>query len=357
MGALMASNLSRPPVPRTLTDLLSPTWLTEALAPRFPGIKVTDVAPGPVVSRMATNASFRIECEGGVPEGLSPVLWGKGYFSEVGWPVRQSGYSEVSFYRHLAARSGVRTLRCVYADVDPETEHGVVITEDVLLQGATFLDATSAYTPDLAAESLSQLARLHGATWGDAASGAADWLTPRLDVYAGRRGVAEIRGNFDSEVGAAVPSEVRDAEKLFAVYLDVIAETVEASPWAVVHGDTHVGNLYLDGTGQPAFVDWQLVQRGPWYLDVGYHLAAVLTVEDRRDNEKELLRHYLDELAAIGVDAPTWDEAWLGIRRGIVHGFFLWGITLKVDPAITGTLLHRLGHAAADHEVFAGRTP
>ncbi|NUU22836.1 MAG: aminoglycoside phosphotransferase family protein [Streptomycetaceae bacterium] len=338
------------PAPRTLSELMSPEWLSSALAPQFPGIRVTGVTPGPVVSRMATNASFRITCEGGVPEGLSPNLWAKGYFSEVGWPVRQAGFFEVSFYRHLAAQSGVRTLRSVYADIDPETEHGVVITEDVLDQGAVFLDATSAYTPDLAAESLAQLANLHASAWGNPALRTADWLVPRLDTYAERRGVKEIRDNFESGIGAGVPPEVRDADRLFAAYLDVAARTADASPWTVVHGDTHVGNLYLDGRGRPAFVDWQLVQRGPWYLDVGYHIASVLTVEDRRSTEKDLLRHYLDRLAAAGAPAPTWDEAWLGMRQGITHGFFLWGITLKVDPAITSVLLHRLGTAAADHD-------
>ena len=62
----------------------------------------------------------------------------------------------------------MRTLRSVYADVDPTTRHGVVITEDVVAQGATFLDSHSPYTPDQAADSLAQLANLHVATWGDA---------------------------------------------------------------------------------------------------------------------------------------------------------------------------------------------
>ena len=96
----------------------------------------------------------------------------------------------------------------------------------------------------------------------------------------------------------------------------------------------------------------QLVQRGGWYLDVGYHIASALTVEDRRHAERDLVRHYLDRLAAGGVDAPPWDDAWLGLRRGILHGFYLWGITLKVDPAITTVLLERPGTAAADHAVF-----
>ena len=40
-----------PKVPATLDEVLSPEWLTAALAPRFPGIAVTTVTAGPVVSR------------------------------------------------------------------------------------------------------------------------------------------------------------------------------------------------------------------------------------------------------------------------------------------------------------------
>ena len=57
--------------------------------------------------------------------------------------------------------------------------------------------------------------------------------------------------------------------------------------------DLHLGNLFLNAAGLPCLLDWQLVQRGMWYVDVGYHIASTLTVEDRRASEHELLRHYL----------------------------------------------------------------
>jgi hypothetical protein len=247
----------------------------------------------------------------------------------------------------------MRTLRSVYADVDLETRHGVVITEDVVAQGATFLDARSDYTPEQASESLEELAKLHAATWCDRRFADADWLAPRFASYLEVRGVDEIRGNFDGPIGAGVPDDVRDAERLADAYRRLAAKVPAATPWSVIHGDAHVGNLYLDGAGRPSFLDWQLVQRGPWYLDVGYHIASALTVEDRRRTEDDLLRHYLDRLAGAGIDAPSCDDARRGVRVGIIHGFFLWGITLKVEPAVTTLLLQHLGTAADDHDAFA----
>ena len=345
-----------PAVPDTLEHLLSPEWLTAALAPRFPGISVTEVTPGPVISRVSTNARFRITCAGGPPDGLSPDLCAKGYFGDAGRASRQAGVPEVRFYRDLAPRVRVRTLAPVYADIDAATKHGVVITEDVVAQGATFLDPRSDYSPDQAAESLEQLAMLHAATWGDARCAAADWLAPRLANTLLGRGVPEIQGNFSGPIGTGVPASVRDPQRLVDAYRSLAAEVASATPWTVVHGDAHVGNFYLDGQGRPSLLDWQLVQRGMWYLDVGYHIASALTIEDRRKTEWDLLQHYLDRLATAGVAAPSWDDAVTGLRRGIIHGFFLWGITLKVDPAVTTVLLERLGTAAADHDSLGSRT-
>ncbi|MBL7496375.1 phosphotransferase [Frankia sp. CNm7] len=333
--------------------MLSPAWLTAALGRRFPGVQVTAVTPGPVISRVATNARFRITCaDGTAPDGLPLDLCGKGYFTAAGRAFRQAGEPEACFYRDVAGWAGMRTLRAVYADFDPRTRYGVVLTEDVATQGAVFLDALTPYTPDQTAESLAELARLHAATWCAPALADARWLAPRLSTYLVQRGATEIRANFAGPIGAGVPVEVRDADRLVDAYRRLAENAASAAPWSVIHGDAHVGNVYLNAEGRPSFVDWQLAQRGPWYLDVGYHIASALTVDDRRRAERDLVRHYLDHLRAGGVDAPAWDDAWLRVRRGVVHGLFLWGITLKVDPAITGALLTRLGTAVADHDAL-----
>ena len=148
-------------IPNALDEVLSPAWLTAALGQRFPGIEVVAVTPGPIVQRLSTNARFTIECRDRMPDGLSAHLCVKGYFGDLGdlgVLMRRVGQPEAYFYRDLAAVSGVRTLRAVYADVDPETEHGVIITEDVIAQGARFLDGRDELTVDQLADGLAQLA-------------------------------------------------------------------------------------------------------------------------------------------------------------------------------------------------------
>jgi hypothetical protein len=109
----------------------------------------------------------------------------------------------------------------------------------------------------------------------------------------------------------------------------------------------------LAGDGDPSLVDWQLVQRNFWGIDVGYHVASALTTADRERSERDLLTHYLDELRARGVDAPSWDEAWQGYRMGNVYGFFMWGITKIVKPERIRVLLQRLSTAVAANDSFA----
>jgi hypothetical protein len=231
------------------------------------------------------------------------------------------------------------------------TQHGVIITGDVAAQGATFLDALSPYTADQAAESLEQYAILHGRTWGAARSDEA-WLAPRLRMTMQARGLPEVRGNFEGPIGSRVPSEVRDAERLLESVRRLADRLDEAEPRCLLHGDAHVGNLYLDAAGRPCLVDWQLVQRGPWHLDVGYHIGCTLSPEERRRSESDLLAHYLECLRGQGVDAPPWDQARQSLGFGLLYGFFLWAITLKVAPPVTTTMLERLGNAVADHGAY-----
>ncbi|MBL7502330.1 phosphotransferase [Frankia sp. CNm7] len=340
------------PVPETLEEALDPAWLSLALSQRHPGIEVANVIVRSVDTRISTNARFTVECTGGVPDGLSPHLCVKGYFGEAGRPFAFLGGPEACFYATLAEPMGVRTLRSHYAGASPETGAGVFVTEDIITAGGDFLDALSPYSVDQAAQSLSEFARLHAFGWGLPKSVHEPWLAPRIDMYFGHRGEGTIQSNFDGPVGVDVAPEARDAGRLVRAQR-LLAARQEGPGWTLIHGDAHVGNIFLAGDGQPSLVDWQLVQRNFWGIDVGYHIASTISTEDRERAERDLLRHYLSELSARGVDAPSWEEAWTAYRIGTVYGFFMWGITIIVKPEIVRVLLQRLSAAVAAHDGFA----
>ena len=166
-------------VPDSLDVLLTPEWLNGALSLRFPGIEVNAVTRGPIVERVSTNVRFHIECDS-LPSGLSPDLCVKGYFSEQGRALGPAGEPEATFYRDLADATGVRTMRSVWADVHPQTRHGVVITEDVIAAGGEFFDALTPYSVDQVASTLGELARLHAFDWESSAPVDTSWLAPRI---------------------------------------------------------------------------------------------------------------------------------------------------------------------------------
>jgi hypothetical protein len=279
-------------------------------------------------------------------------LCAKGYFGDVGRGSSQAGVPEACFYRDLAGPTGVRTLNSVWADLDPVTGDGVVITQDVVEAGGVFLDALTPCTVDHVADNLSQFAILHAHAWENERMMEAEWLAPRLAWILNVRGFKEINGNFEGPNGSRVPDNTRDAQALIDGYTR-LSSRAPGPGWTVVHGDAHMGNTFLDGDGRPSLLDWQVVQYGPWGIDVGYHIASALEPDVRAANERDLLQHYLDALGAAGIERPpSFDEAWDAYRAGVVHGFFLWGITQFVTSDIIEVLLYRLGTAVSQLESY-----
>ena len=185
-----------------------PQWLTAALGLRFPGVARRGRHSGAGRGTAVDQTRFRIECDGesrpgsrrrSAPRATSPSSDGRSRTSARPRPASTA----------TSPPSGVHTLRSVYADVNPETRHGVVITEDVIEAGGTFLDALSPYSPDQVAASLEELARFTRRRGPTSVAGR-PWLAPRRGApYFEMRGVKEIRKNFEGPPGRDVPDDVR----------------------------------------------------------------------------------------------------------------------------------------------------
>lgn len=338
------------PAPLDLATVLSPAWLGQALG----GVDVRAVRIvdqfGPSCTKVRMELAFGPSVEPGFPTAYCL----KGFFGDPAIGYLQSGVqlTESAFYRDCAPLVGMRLADCVHAGSDEDTGAGVILMRDLITAGARFLTALEPYSAKQAESSLDQLALLHSASWGEDALARWPWVRSKTKALTEYRHVpaARVTELMRAERGEPLPDAIRDGDRIYAA-LGRIAERDNDLPHCLIHGDAHAGNVFETAEGC-GIVDWQLLQRGHWSLDVAYHVAAALTVEDRRANEQALLRHYLGRLAAHGVTPPAWDEAWDRYRESLAYGLFLWAITVRVDPPIILEFNRRLGTAVADHDSF-----
>jgi hypothetical protein len=341
------------PAPLNVDDVLDKTWLSAALSTGREPVRVAGFRVVETLGPSALKIRMVLEFEGAPPPDVPAEICIKGIFDPklTAWLASGAQQTEAFFYRSCAPSLSVRVPRALYTGFDPETMGGLVIMEDLIPKGVHFLSAMSPYTPEQARQSLDQLARLHGGTWrADAARD--PWVTPKLASLSAAEPVprARLTELLLGERGEALPAAIRDGERIYAA-LDALARRHDPADYCFIHGDSHGGNVW-EGPDGVGLIDWQVLQRGHWSIDVAYHMAAALDVEDRRRSERELLTHYLDCLARHGGTPPDPETAWGQYLAAAPYGFFMWGITLRVDPPIIRRFVTRLGLAVADHGSF-----
>ncbi|WP_395331454.1 phosphotransferase [Novosphingobium sp. BL-8H] len=335
------------PVPATLVEALNPYWLAPVLAHVSGGKGIASVETLEVIRTVATKVRFAVRFEG---EQATHQFCIKGLL-DVDEGTARGGPTcvlEADFYNRLAPVLDLRVPPCVATVVDRKGQQAVTVMRDLIAQGASFCSALDPFTADDALASLTQLARLHAR-----ADLLADWIAPRAAQLARMTYVTPevLQDLLDGPRGEGILPEVRNAARLVSA-MRALAERDAARPQFLLHGDAHAGNLYrtLEGMG---LIDWQLLQRGGWALDVAYHLNAVLPVDVAEAEERWLLGEYLGVMRGHGCTMPDPEEAWAQYREAVVYGYYLWAITRRVDPPIIETFVGRLGRAVMRHDSFA----
>jgi len=328
-------------VPTTLDAALDPAWLTYALKDVSGGKAVTEVDTVEIIRTMATKVRFTVRFDGS--EELHAFCL-KG-FLDVEGGASQGGATtvlEADFYDKIAPQVGVRVPECVAKIIDRDAPLGVIIMRDLIAQGARFCSALEAFTADEAAESLQQIAALHA---GRGLLDSSPWINARVGQLARMTYITPqmLQEMLDGPRGVGLTPQVRNAGRLVEG-LKALAEKDARRDQFLVHGDSHAGNIFRTAEG-PGLIDWQLLQRGGWALDVAYHINAVLPVEVAASEERHLLAGYLADMRARGFAMPNDEEAWAQYREAAIYGFYLWSITRRVDPEIVNLFVGRLGNA------------
>lgn len=347
----MSETTAFDPAPKRLDEVVRPEWLSQMLAARWPGARVVAVSTVETLITMATKVRLKLEIEGN--DTAPTELCIKGVLTETGAHPSAS-ITETLFYREAAATAGVRVPGCVHASLNAAGDNGVIVMNDMVAAGGRFCSALEPFTPDAARDGLEELAKLH--VWGAAGTAFHEtaWTPRFLDMITTRPIVPldVLQEMLDGERGVPLPPPIRSAARLQRG-LEALAAQGRARPGCLVHGDAHAGNVYRDARGRLGIVDWQVLQKGEWAQDVAYHLAAVLTPEDRRAHERALLDHYRERLRALGGPVLEAEEAWTRYRAAMIYGYYMWAITRKVDPPIIHAFVRRLGLAVSDLDSFA----
>lgn len=339
--------------PIDVEEVLTCAWLSRALST---GREPVEVRGFEVVETLGPSAlKIRMTLDYAQPRSdLPDAICLKGIFDSTltQWLNSGAQQAEALFYREVAPLLKVRVPRSYYTGVDAGTKNGIVVMEDLVPQGVRFLSAMSPYSPEQMRGSLEQLAALHGGTW-DLDDQAYPWVMSKVAGFATGTSVAPERLTelMAGERGDPLSADMRSGDRILAA-VGALARRGEGLESVFVHGDSHGGNVYESAEGI-GLIDWQVLQRGHWSLDVAYHVAAALDIEDRRANERDLLDHYLDRLAAFGGKPPSREAAWQHHREAVPYGLMMWAMTQRVEAQIVNRFVARLGTAAMDHGSFA----
>lgn len=327
-------------------------WLASALGVEVKGVEVVDIMHG-----ASTKLRLRIDAD---DPSIPPTLILKGGFEPHSSTLGHMYAIEARFYRDVARALPIRCPRSWFAQVDPDGYRSIILMEDLTLAGVNFCHASRPQGFEAVARRLKAMARYHAASWNDRRfAPGGEWadIVSRFDNPAVLGWIDQytsesvLRRYLDSPRAAALSSRYHDRHWLRSAMLRV-GEIEREGAICLIHGDTHLGNCYVESDGTPGFYDMQIARASP-FVEVSYHVIGALDLADRARFEKPLLALYLDALAGEGVDAPDFDTAWLAYRRSIVVGLFIFLIndnafqTEWVNTANTA----RYAAAAVDHDL------
>jgi len=235
---------------------------------------------------------------------------------------------EIMFYRALADQAPIRIPRLHYAEFDrdagSEKQEAILRTLDrmprlfsaaigalgarvaaakqrryvLLIEDLSHMQPADQFAglgEAGCARVLQAIAPLHRAFWQSAELHGHFWLLP-LDVDARLR-----HGRF-RQIHRRSPARLGPELSTTLDWLSTHGETLTRrfaadAPETLTHSDLRLDNVIFDGDDDCAFIDWQLVRRGPAAYDVAYFVSSALHESCDDAAEDRILRAYHTALA------------------------------------------------------------
>ncbi|MCB2060483.1 MAG: phosphotransferase [Novosphingobium sp.] len=341
-------------------DGITRDWLETALSGYAPGVRVRDFEMVDFIRTTCTKIRLRLDLENNPPDAPIPnTVMLKGGFEPHSRAMAHMHMTETMSYATLMPAFDMRTPEIYFSRWDEEAQQGIVIMEDLVARGVDFCKPTRPQSFEQVARRLEELARLHAGTWGSPRLEPGEtwgWLsdTPtHLLDYFGPFLEAEVWDPFiEAPRGAAASTRFHDREWMHEAMVKTGIYS-EGQPRCACHGDTHLGNLYIDTDGTPGFFDC-ISYKAPGMFEVAYHLTCALDVADRKRWEGALIQHYLNALRSHGVSPPGFDEAMHQFAVYLAYGYLVFVINDAIfqPEAYNTAYTARFSQAMLDHDTI-----
>jgi hypothetical protein len=347
------------PLPVTV-EAVTAAWLTAALRQRNPGVTVNGIEVIDTVFTTCSKIRLRLDRDQAARDaGIPELLIVKGGFQEHGRVLCHMHEREVRGYRDVYPVIPLPHPACYFADYDPQAKQGIIIMEDLVAKGVEFCHATKPQTFRQVADRLSVLAGYHAATWASPELEPGGKWGDFVDFFDVMQGFFDDKSSpenwqrfITAPRGVAASTRFHDRDWMLDAWRKVV-NYGQRLPHCLLHGDIHLGNLYIDVDGTPGFLD-TLASRGAGMLEVSYHISASVDVADRAAWEGALVQHYLSELARHGATPPSFEEAMEQYVIFLLYGYFIWLTTEShyQPEAVNTANTMRMNTAMLDHDML-----
>jgi Phosphotransferase enzyme family len=350
--------------PRRYADV-DAAWLTQALQSTWPDVSIKSLSRDRVFGYKQNKFRVHVEYDAASrPNGLPPSYIVKGNFPGENDPSTGSAWamsSELRSIRDVVPLIAAPAMPAWYY-IAVGDDASAIVMEDLALAGATFFDAFHTLSHAQVQAYIDAFARMHASSWESREFQSGGVMGPGSFAAENRRLVNDVYfptffapANWQSYVelprGRALPNQFQDLEKAERAWYKMW-ELIRRAPTVVIHGDEHLGNLFVARDGTPGVLDW-VARPESWPIGLAYFLLAALDIADRRRWERELIERYAARLSGLS-DAPTVDEAWYLYRCATFYPVVTWLNNSAVwqPEAINTANAVRAAIAALDHDAY-----
>jgi len=218
---------------------------------------------------------------------------------------------EVSFYREIGSRAGIRVPILHYGAANPSNGDFIMLMED--LAPARVGDQLEGCTAQQARLAVTSIAKCHAAWWRDSRLASLGWLPATNDPihHLAQPAYQQCWAPFVQFVGDKLTLAMKRTGEELASNVIRMLDGIAGRPQTLVHGDFRADNLFFggpDGGQALAAIDWQVSSRGGGVFDLAYFLSGNVTPQTRRAIEMDLLELYVQTLKEHGVQNYTFEE-------------------------------------------------